>query len=173
MFIYLRRTFPASSSNFPLVDVGSFHHWLEVKGTKTSGSSIYFASGHGRDIETSYESTNHSLFSTPSKFFSFNLWSLHIFTIDNVRPSDSVVLWTALRVVIGSLLKIMSMALCKNVSGFYFSSDECWFKACWFLQTVLEDFFKYWFCCWLIISAYCFMWLTSSSWPVSSWSPCN
>ena len=64
-----QKTFPALSSNCPLVDVGSFGHLLKVKGIKTSGSSIYFASGHGRDIETGCESTNHSLLSTCCKSF--------------------------------------------------------------------------------------------------------
>ena len=64
-----QKTFPALSSNCPLVDVGSFGHLLKVKGIKTSGSSIYFASGHGRAIETGCESTNHSLLSTCCKSF--------------------------------------------------------------------------------------------------------
>lgn len=64
-----QKTFPALSSNCPLVDVGSFGHLLKVKGIKTSGSSIYFASGHGKAIETGYESTDHSLLSTCCKSF--------------------------------------------------------------------------------------------------------
>lgn len=56
-------------SNISLVDLGSFGHLLQVKGIKTSASSISFASGHGRDTERGCESTNHGLLSTPRKSF--------------------------------------------------------------------------------------------------------
>lgn len=127
-----QKTFPALSSNFPLVDMGSFGHLLGVKGKKTSGFSIYFANGHGRDIEIGYQSTNHSLLSTPCKSL-LNLSSLNIFTTGSVHwipQSSGQCLWLHSSMFQGTISILMNS--CLRLAEFYM---------------VLEDFSKNQFCC--------------------------